>query len=513
MKIFQRSFWCIASLSLTLAVAQHSFAQDVQQPADAEKSQIQAMPTDREQIYFGIEDIIKLALQNNLEITAKQIDPKIIDEEITSAESSFDPSSEAKMTYTFNKAEENPNTGLSNTNIIGMSGGIGKRSTSGRSYSVTTGVDASVFDTDKIDDSYDTSVKFQLVQPTMKNLGVDINTTQIRVKKTQRDISVSELRAKTIEVITDINTAYWDLVNARADLEAKRNSLRLANDLVKINEAQVEVGTLAPIEVLAAKAQAASRNVAVTSAELTVLTREDQLKKLLTLPSDDPIWEAAIIPTDQPNAQLYETSLAENIQAALANREELKQLQKAIEIQEISIHYAENQLKPELNLIGGLGLNGKDEGIGDSFGSFVSAENFNVTVGGSFSYPLGGNRAAKSAYNKAKLELDKNKLTLRNLEQQLAVQVRITYRSLQTAYELIGVTRIARELAQEQLDAEQKKFNEGLSTNFQVLDYQDKLTQALTQEAQTITSYNQALVSLENATGTTLQRHNITFEE
>ena len=516
MNIFQKTCcFILASASLTFAAQQALAQEDKEQAAAAsETSQIQSMP-EREQIYFSIEDIIKLALQNNLEISAKQIDPKIIDQEIISAEAVFDPKSEAETTYTFSKTEENPTTGLSNTNIIAASGGVSKYSPSGRTYSVTTGVDISAYDTDSLDDSYSPSIKLQLIQPTMKNAGEEINTTQIRVKKMQRDVSLSELNAKVIEVVSDIKVAYWNLVDARATLEAKRTSLKLANDLVKINEAQVDVGTLAPIEVLSAKAQAASRAVEVTSSELTVLTREDELKKLLNFPSNDSIWNAAIIPTDRPDARPYGTSVEDNIQLALANREELKQLRKAIEIQQTSLPYYENQLKPELNLIGGVGVVGKnegDKGVGDSVGSFFSAENFNVTVGGSFSYPLGGNRAAKSALNKAKLEIDQNKLTLQNTEQQLAVQVRIAYRSLQTAYELIGVTRVARELAQEQLDAEQKKFNEGLSTNFQVLEYQDKLATAITTESQAITSYNQALVNLESATGVTLQQYNIVIE-
>ena len=345
----------------------------------------------------------------------------------------------------------------------------------------------------------------------MKNAGKDVNTTQIRIAKAKRDTSVSELQATVIDVVTRAQNAYWDLVNARADLESARMSLDLANNLVRINEAQVDVGTLAPIEVLSAKAQAASRSVEVTSAELAVQTKEDQLRQLLNLSEYDPLWNAIILPTDQPSESKFSLSLDECIQTALANREELKQFRNAINIQDISLKYLQNQLLPEVNLVGGVGVTGKDTSLGDSMGGFATADEFNVTVGGSFSYPL-GNRAAKSAYNKAKLEMDQTRLSLRNTEQQIAVAVRITFRAVETTYNLIQATRVARQLAQEQLDAEQKKFNEGLSTNFQVLDYQDKLTQARTAESQAITSYNKALVSLAEAMGMTLQQHHIDFE-
>lgn len=523
MKPLQR-FVGVIALSLTLASAQYSFAQesssqevpqaseqDVQQPADADTSKAQTMPTDREQVYFAIKDLISLALQNNLDISVKKIDPKMIDEEVIGAEAVFDPNSSANATYKFNESDsDNAMTGA-----FGASAGVNKQSQSGRYYSATVGIDGTMFgNSDTLNDSYNTALQVEAAQPLMKNRGTDVNTTQIRIKQKQRDISLSQLNSQVITVITDVMGAYWDLVNSRADLEAKRTSLNLANDLVRINEAQVEVGTLAPIEVLSAKAQAASRAVSVTAAELDVQTKEDQLKKILGLPSNDSIWGAAIIPTDPPQVNPYEISLDENIQTALQNREELKQAKKGIEIQEISISYLENQLKPELNLLGGLGLvgtNEEDNGIGDSLSGVFRADTFNVSAGGKFAYPI-GNRAAKSSFNKAKLGLDQQKLSLQNLEQQLAVQVRIVHRNVQTAYELIGATRVARELAQEQLDAEQKKFNEGLSTNFQVLDYQDKLTQALTQESLAVAAYNKAIVNLESATGITLQQYNIVVE-
>ncbi|GAK52679.1 hypothetical protein U14_03934 [Candidatus Moduliflexus flocculans] len=523
MKILQRSFWGIA-LSLTIVSAQYSFAQDApsqevpqvseqeaQQAADSTTSEIQGMPTEREQVYFTIQDIIALSLKNNLDISVKKIDPKVVDEEIINAEAVFDTNSEANATYKFNEADsDNAPTG-----VMGASAGVNKQSQSGRFYSATFGFEGTNYNSDsQLNDAYTTALKLEAVQPLMKNRGKDVNTTQIRIKQKQRDISLSQLNSQVISVISDVMGAYWDLVNSRADLEAKRMSLKLANDLVKINEAQVEVGTLAPIEVLAAKAQAASRAVSVTAAELDVQTKEDQLKKLLGLPSDDSIWEAAIIPTDPPQVNAYGVTLEDNIQSALANREELKQAKTGIEIQQISLAYLENQLKPELNLIGGAGLvgaNKEDEGIGDSFQSIFRADSFNVSVGGKFTYPL-GNRAAQSAYNKAKLGLDQQQLSLQNLEQNLAVQVRINYRNVQTAYELIGSTRVARQLAQEQLDAEQKKFNEGLSTNFQVLDYQDQLTQAITNEALAVAAYNKAIVNLESTTGITLQHYNIVVE-
>ena len=471
----------------------------------------------RQKLFLSIEESINLALQNNLDISIEQFNPEIKKEDIINAEAAFDSATDASFYQTFNESESvTTPVGVSNLDFS-----IGKRFLYGGAYDVGWASDLAAFDGTTvnsagaevdIENQYENSLTLNYQQPIMKNFGTDINTTAIKIAQKNRNVSLSELRSTVITVVTDVKTTYWDLVNAISDLEAKRVSLQLAEDLVKINEAQVNVGTLAPIEVLQAKTQAASRRVAVTTAELTVQNTEDQLKRLLNFVEDDPVWQAAIVATDAPTEAPQDISLEESIEIALENREELKQLQQGIEIQELSLNYSENQMKPEVNLIGSMGMTGADTGFGDALTGVADFKNFNVTMGANFSYPL-GNRAAKSTYNQTKLGLDQTRLSYRNLEQQLTVGVRVVHRNAATAYNLIGATRIARQLAEEQLDAEQKKFNEGLSTNFQVLDYQDKLTQARTQEALAITAYNQALANLDKALGLTLQRHNIVIQE
>ncbi len=480
----------------------------------------------RQKLFLSVDEAINLALQNNLDISIEQYNPEIKKEEIRNAESAFDSSTSADLNQTFNESESSTTpTGISKLDL-----GIGKRFTSGGSYQFGFSSGVNTFDgtttsieldpetgspaeieTD-LENSYENSLTLTLNQPMLKDFGAEVNMTAIHTARKNRDISVSQLRSKIIDVVSQVKKAYWDVVNAAADLEAKKLSLQLANDLVKINEAQVNVGTLAPIEVLQAKAQAASRGVDVTTAELAVLNAEDQLKKLLNFTEDDPVWGAALILTDAPGEEHYSITLEEGIEAALAYQESLKQLQQTIEIKELSTNYAENQLLPDLKLLGTLGTSGTNTGWGDSIGDMGSFKEFEVTVGANLSYPL-GNRSAQSEYNKAKLELEQAKLSLRNTEQQIIVQVRVAHRRVATAYDLIGATRIARELAEEQLDAEQKKFNEGLSTNFQVLDYQDKLTKARTAESAAISAYNQELVDLEQAIGITLQKHHIVIKD
>lgn len=480
----------------------------------------------REQLYIALEEVINLALQNNLDISIKQYNPEIQKEAIRKAEAAFDSSTKSSYSHTFYESESSSRpVGLSS-----LDASISKLFQFGGSCEVSFDTDVSFYDgtasspaidqvtgepylqeTD-LDNDYKHTLTMQYSHPLLKNFGTDVNTAAIKIATTNRDISVSQLRATVIDVLTNVKNAYWSLVDAIAELEANKQSLQLAYDLVEINEAQVNVGTLAPIEVLQAKSQAASREVSVTSAEQAVLNAEDRLKQLLNFAEDDPIWAAAIVPTDQPSEKQPMLSLQDAIATALENREELKQLQQAIQIQEYALNVAANQLKPELYMVGNLSLSGDDTTYSDALGELSGFDNVGVTVGASFSYDL-GNRAAKSSYHQTKLALDQKKLSVRNMEKAIFVDVRVKLRNVETAYNLIGATRIARQLSEEQLDAEQKKFNEGLSTNFQVLSYQDELTQARTSESQAITAYNQALAELDEAIGMTLHRHNIAIEE
>ncbi len=501
---------CICTMA-SLAVAQNK---TLSQPDD-----------NRRKLFLSIEEAIQLVLQNNLEISVQQYNPQIKKEDITDAESAFDMTVSSSGSQLF----ADPASDSTPDGVTSLEASIGKSFTTGGTYEVSLNtellifgdVEATTTDSDgnavrttvSVDNQYATGLDLTVSQALLKNRGRAANTTQIAVARKNYDMSVSELRAKVVELISDVKTIYWNLVFALGDLEAKRLALRLAYDLVKINEAQVNVGTLAPIEVLQAKTTAAAREVDIINAEQTVSDIEDQLKRLLNIPDREySVWNAALIPTDVPLESSQQISLAESIRSALEHREELVQTRTGIEIQEILLNSSENTLSPELNAIGQVSVNGSDDNLGGSLGNFFGFDSYSFTAGLNFSYPL-GNRSAQSDFNQTKLELDQSKLSLQNLEQLIMVQVRQAVRNVRTSFELLDATRIALQLAQEQLDAEEKKFKEGLSTNFQVLNYQEELASAKSQHTRALTSYNQALVALDQITGDTLQRHNIVIDE
>jgi outer membrane protein len=463
-----------------------------------------------QQIFLSLDEAIVMALQNNLDIQMKQFDPESRREEIRKAEAAFDATIKASSAQVFT---QEPEPQRSPETVTSLESSLSKRFSSGGNVQATLKTSRSGLpDSSAADAQYDTSLTVSAGQALLKGRGAEINRLPIVIAQKQRDISVSELRAKIIEVVARVKTTYWRLIYVRGDLEAKRLALQLAYDLVRINEAQVNVGTLAPIEVLQAQATAASREVEIISAEQTVREVEDQLKLLLNIADDDPAWEAVIMPTDAPLSTRQTVSLDESLRLALQNSESLKQLRKALELQQLSVMSAEHQLLPELGVQGSVQMSGSDDEFGGAFSEFVGFDRFAVTLAASFSYPI-GNAAAQSSLKTAQLSLDKARLSILTVEQTIMNQVKQAVLAVETAYRLTEASQLALQLAQQQLDAEQKKFNEGLSTNFQVLQYQGSLATARSRYTSALTSYNQALAGLEQITGTTLHNHGIVVND
>jgi outer membrane protein len=465
----------------------------------------------RKQLFLSLEEAINIALQNNLDIRVQQYDPEIKKEDIKNAEAAFAFNLTGGSTETLNSESLTSSSMPKDSTVI--QAGIQKRTQIGGGYQLTLKTSRAMYgQTLNNQTVYGTNLQLQVSQSLLKNRGTEVNTASIVIARKNRDTSLSELRAQVITTVAQVQNTYWQLVFALRDLETKQHALQLAYDQVRINEAQVKIGTLAPIEVLQAQTTAAMREVDIINAQKTIRDEEDQLKRLLNISGDDPVWQAALTPTDTPLSTKQPVSLDESIRLALENREELIKLQKAIEIQELSVNVSQNQLLPQLDLVGSVGLTGSDTAWGDSMSDFTKFDKYAFTIGANLSYPL-GNNAAKSSRNKAKLQLDQTKLSVQNLEQQIIVQVRQAVRAVESSYQAVEATKVARQLAEKQLDAEQKKFQEGLSTNFQVLTYQDSLAKAQSNETQAITGYNQALAALDQVTGITLQRHNIVVNE
>jgi outer membrane protein TolC len=347
-----------------------------------------------------------------------------------------------------------------------------------------------------------------LTQPILRNFGFDVNRTRIRIAETNQEISDSSLKDRVMRVVTLVQDLYWELVFRIQELEVRRLSLKLAQDLLAQTRVQVAVGTQPQLSILEGEAGVAAREEAVIVAENNVRNVEDRLKEVLSIFEDRQRGGVAIVPTDAPQFTIEEIDLERALEAAFDHRPDYRQARLEIDSRSLNERFTRNQLWPVLDLQGQVGLNGLDDNLGDSVNHFTSGNWVQYQVGLTLRYPL-GNRAAKSRFTRARLEVEQAKAILERTEQRILVEVREAVRNVETNIKRVSVTRGARELAQKKLEAEEKKLAVGLSSVREVLRFQDDLSLEQSREIQALTDYKVSLANLERAKGTTLERLNI----
>ncbi len=370
-------------------------------------------------------------------------------------------------------------------------------------------------------------------QPLLRGFGVATNNRNIRIAKNDMRVSDLVFEQQVITTVSAIINLYWDLVSFNEDVKVRKAALALSEKLYSDNKKQVEIGTLAPIEIVRAEAEIASRQQDLTLSETAVLQQETIIKNALsrTGTSSPAVSEARIVPTDSLQLSTNEPvqPIQDLVEMALKSRPELKQTEINIENTKIGMAGNRSQLLPSLDVTGGFQNNGlagqanflRASAVADPFfiGGFgntlaqIFRRNYpDYNVGFSLSVPL-RNRSAQADYIRESLQLRQAEIRQRQQLNQIRVDV-------QNA--LIGVTQARaryltaqknRTLQEQTLDAEQKKYALGASTIFFVIQAQRDLATAQAQEVSAMAAYSRAKVQMEFVTGQTLQAHDINIGE
>jgi outer membrane protein TolC len=352
---------------------------------------------------------------------------------------------------------------------------------------------------------------FTLTQPLLRNAGIEVNQTFIKVAQNNADVEQHVFRDRVLTVIASVEQTYWEVVFANENLKVAQAALKAAEELLATNRAKVKAGIMSIVDVLQAEAAMASRVEQVLVAEKAIRDQEDQLRRLLNPGEDDLRQDMRITPTDLPVTVLEPISLQETIDIAIEQRPEIIQAKKNLESGELNQQFARNQLLPTLSLQGTVGLAGLGRDYGDSFSKQFSGDFYNYGAGLVLSYPL-GNRAAISTYSKRQLEAQNAEVSLVRARQQVIVGVREAVRRVQTDFKRIETTRSARIMAEKQLQAEQERLKVGMSTTRFVLDFQRDLATARGNELRATVDYNKSLSNLARHKATTLDRYNLQLE-
>lgn len=373
--------------------------------------------------------------------------------------------------------------------------------------------------------SFDSSLRVGYTQPLLRNFGRNPGTRALRVARANDKATASDFERLVNATVQNVDFVYWNLVNAREQLYVSQQSLGLARELHSRNQIQVDVGTLAPLELVQSEAAIATREEDIIRAEAAVGDAADQLRQLLDLPAGE-AWSAEIVPTTKPETDRIEIDVDSAIETAFASRPEIRTQKYVLERLAIDAVFFHDQLKPTLDLDLGYRLNGtggtlaRDPVTGEPLprpikGGYSDAltqirdrdfDGWSATL--TLGIPI-QNRAAKAGDIIAKLDLERGQLALDQLKLQVETQVRTAARAVITAAKQIDAARISVQFQEKNLDAEKKRYENGMSTSFRINQVQDDLTQARSREVQAVVNYRTSLANFYSVTGKLLEQENV----
>jgi outer membrane protein TolC len=361
-------------------------------------------------------------------------------------------------------------------------------------------------------------LSLSLSQPLVRDLSIDAARQQLQTSRINRDIADTRLRESLVHTTAAVKSAYWNLVSAIASVDARTSALNLAQELVRVNKAKVDVGQSPPLDLVSAQAEVASDEEQLIVVQTAVKQAEDRLRVLIFDPTDRGSWNVAIEPIDAPPVATITPDLNAAVTRAIAERSDLARARKDIDNAKVSEKYANNQKLPDVrfnlsyatNGLGGTqvlrdtsaGFPGLVVGPGTitGFGNVLNqlfASNYPTwTAGVNVTYPLGGGTEEANAV-RARIERQQADERLKSSEGRAILQVRDASWKIDMNAKRIATTRASRELAEQRLDSEQKRFEVGLSTSFFVIQAQRDLAQAKANEVSAVLEYDLALVDFE----------------
>ncbi|MBM3295308.1 MAG: TolC family protein [Candidatus Aminicenantes bacterium] len=497
----------------------------------------QARPEDQI-LRLSLAECIQKTLKNNLGLAADLLTPEMASASLAVAGQKFIPS--LVMNY---GQQDNRSASFSFLDTAGAAVSTAQNEYSFQvaqtlptGGSLTLGLTGYKTDTTRqfqtINPRFGSTLRFSFSQPLLKDFGWRVSRREVLLARNNRDISELNLSQAVEDVIYRAKSAYWSLVYSLENLEVRRRSLKLARELLDKTKAEVEAGTMPPIEILTAQADVSTREADILEAEAMVRNSEDLIRTYMNLEAEIPgAASVHIVPTDSPEVAEHVVSLEEALAAAMLHRPDLQAAKVGLSSKQLNVGFARNQLFPDLRLQasywspgisgtqilyeGGNALTGKVIGIvpGGGDQALKDAMDFkykNWSVGLSLTFPM-NMIFSREAYVLAKLDLDQNLLRLRNQEQQVFLEIRTAVRSVETNYRRIQAYRAARENATKKLEAEEEKLKVGLSTNYFVLQYQRDLASAMISELKSTVDYNISLAALDRSQGRGMEHENISL--
>jgi HAE1 family hydrophobic/amphiphilic exporter-1 len=477
--------------------------------------------TPSEPLRLTVDDAVKMALDNNVDLAADRLDPQIGDAQVAAANGAFKPSFTSSVGR--NNQLAPPASLLSpiptRTDVVTSSFGFTQRLPwFGTSYSV--GWDTSHTNSDSFLNSYNPLIRsglsFNVSQPLLRDLKTDSSRLQLTISQTNRKMADTRLQESVVHTTASVKTAYWNLVSARANVDARKSAVALAEELARVNKAKVDVGQSPPLDLLSAQAEVAANQEQLIVAETAVRQAEDRLRLLIFDATRRDVWNVPLDTTDAPPVSVAALDVESAVTRALSERTDLRQLRDSVSTANAAERLAGNQKLPDVRAnasyqasgLGGTevlrtgGFPGTIVGPGavTPFGSVLDQlfrSNYPTwSFGLSVSYPIGGS-VAEANHARARLEVSQAEQRVKSAEARAIQQVRDAAWKVEMNAKRLDTTQAARALAEQRLSAEQKRYEVGMSTSFLVIQAQRDLAQAKQNELSAILSYDLSLVDFE----------------
>ncbi len=480
------------------------------------------------QLSLTLEEAIELALTNNNDIEASRKQVEIAEYNVKSFKSVYDPRITSENFY---ESATTPvasiiggaaNGALTQKRLFNSAGLSGFSPYSGGSYtanfnstySTTTNTNAT------LNPQFPLSFSFSYTQPLFRGRRNDLNRRNLEIARKNLGLTDSQFRQKAIEVVSNVEVAYWDLVFALRNLQVQIDAVKQAKTQLESNQRLVGKGVNAPIDIVAATAQITTFEQNVYTAQETVTRAENTLKTLLLPNRKDEKWSRPITPVTPVSLEPPRIGLEIAVTEALKNRPEISQFEMNAELNEIDINYFNDQRKPQIDLVGTYttqGLAGTNTrtippnlqgGYLNSLGNLIQQDYPTYRVGVTISLPW-KNRAAEANFGRTLVEGELLENRKAQAEQIIEAQVRNALQALKSAEARLNSSIAARNAAEQLFESEQRQFKGGITTLYLVFQRQTELLIARGRELQAQTDLNKAISELNFATGKTLEVNKI----
>jgi len=540
---------------------------------------LQRLGVGSESVALSLNDAVKRALENNNDIEVARDDVRFAETQLRSLEGIFDPVFAITPQYDKRISPQQSSLGggsVTSTTTYSWSPSVQKQFGRGggnyflqfQNSHTNTSNSFSL-----LNPFYSSNLSLSFTQPLLRDRSIDNNRRQIRIQRKRLDQSDADFRQRTIDVITRVQQAYWELVFALRDQQNQLANLNLSRESLRNIEAQIAAGAKAPLERAEVQTELANRETALYSAIQAVAIAENNLKVLIFKDPNSPEWSAALTPTEAPKFDTNPVDLTDALKAARDNRPELRRLRLQNDINDIDISFFKNQTKPQVDLTGTVALTGLAGqnvgnvvvpgtqvpiitgdpltnpnaflleqirqtqialgvpvttvplvatqgsgpnptlvgGYGRDLRNLINGDTRNITVGVAISFPF-KNKTAEANLAGARIQKEQLQASMRSQEQIIEVDVRNSAQAVESSRQRVLSAREARVNAEAQLEGEQRLYQVGRSTTFLLFQRENALVNARASELRAETDYNKALADLQRATSTTLRVNNVVVE-